>query len=192
MLRTPINFAAIYADAGKKAEAYTAAAAIVGFSGMEPLIRLTQTVILIVWSVAESLLDVAGMINGKNVPIVKNSKNIVTTFSEIFQLQGDAIVDRTKRIKAGTGNSAGYEEYLQLFLSFSEKSVCNYRLMDLIEWDMRKNGYPNFTIGSSVYAIRVKGIASFPSRFFRMSPLEQLLGRSLKDFQTTCERLVSY
>lgn len=194
LLRIPVNFAAIGMDQGKKTEAYAAAAAVVGFTGMEPLIRLTQTIILITWAVVESLVDVAALLQGKKIAVVKRSQDICTTFAEVFRIHGSAITARASRVPDQKNNAlaAGYSDYLKIFLAVTGDRTCRYRLMDIMQWDMRKNGYSGFVLGNCVYALRVRGVAHFPSRLFRMVPVENLLGRKFQSFQSCSEMEISY
>ncbi|MCH5251553.1 MAG: hypothetical protein J1F22_01150 [Lachnospiraceae bacterium] len=192
LIRTVINFAAIYQDSAKKSEAYTAAAAVVGFTGLEPLIRLTQTLILIVWSLVEGLVDVAGLLLERNVPVIKSTAQIKTKFPQVFQITRQAIISRAKKLKKAENQSFGYREYLLLFLAMTKQSTRLYRIMDMIQWDMRKNGYSGFQLGSCVFSFRVKGSFSFPSRFFRMVPVEKMLGRDIRSHSISCEIAAGY
>lgn len=192
LIRTVVNFAAIYRDAGKKSEAYTAAAAVVGFTGLEPLIRLTQTLILIVWSLVEGMVDIAGLLQGRNVPLVKEPSSILTSFVQIFQISGKAITQRAKKLKKADKGSFGYREYMLLFMAMTRKSTRLYRIMDMIQWDMVKNGYAGFRLGTCVFSIHVRGEFSFPSRFFRMVPVERMLGRDIHTYHSSCEITAGY
>lgn len=192
LIRTVVNFFSICRDSAKKTEAYTAAAGIVGFTGLEPLIRLTQTLILLVWSLVESLVDVAGLLLEKNIPIVKSPARIQTKFSQLFQISGPEIIKRAKKLKAAGEQSFGYKDYLFLFLAATKQGTRLYRIMDIIQWDMRKNGHPRFQLGRCVFSFRVKGTFSFPSRFFRMAPVEKLLGRKLYAHSVSCEITAGY
>ncbi len=192
LIRTVINFAAIYKDAGKKAQAYGAAAAVVGFTGMEPLIRLMQTLILTAWSFVESMVDLAGLLKGRDVPLVKTPSGILTTFPEIFAITRSAITGRAEKFKKSGNKSFGYKEYLLLFLAVSGQNVRRYRIMDLIQWDMVENGYSEFKLGQCVFSIDVQGRFSFPSRFFRMPTLEQMLERKIQSYPSACRIRVSY
>lgn len=192
LIRTVINFAAIYRDAGKKAEAYAAAAAVVGFTGLEPLIRLTQTLILIVWSIVESMVDLAGLLQGRDVPVVKSPSGVLTSFSQLFQISGKAITQRAKKWKKGGKNSFGYKEYIFLFMALTKKSTRLYRIMDMIQWDMVRNGYDGFQLGTCVFSVTVKGEFSFPSRFFRMAPIGQMLERDFRTHHVSCKITEGY
>lgn len=192
MIRTVINFAAIYKDSEKKSQAYAAAVAVVGFTGMEPLIRFTQTLILIVWSMVESLVDIAGLLQNRDVPLIKTPKKIVTNFPEVFQISKTAITARAKKYGKAEKKSFGYKEYLQLFLMTTKQSTRLYRTMDLIQWDMVKNGYTGFKLGKCVYAIEVEGKFSFPARLFRIPSVEQMLNRQITAYPAQCRIRAGY
>lgn len=187
LIRTPINFAAIYKDAAKKKQAYVAAAAVVGFTGLEPLIRLTQTLILVVWSLVEALVDVAGILQGRHVPVLKKSSQILTSFPQVFQLSGKAITKRAEKFGKAGKKSFGYKEYLLLFLGMTERSRRLYRIMDLIQWDMGKNGYGDFRLDNCVFSMKVSASIVFPSRFFCMPAIGNMLGRDIRDYSYSCE-----
>lgn len=192
LIRTAVNFSAIYRDAGKKGEAYTAAAAIVGFTGMEPLIRLTQTLIIVAWSMVESLVDIAGLLQEREVALIKNPGQVLTSFTDLFILSGDAITKRAKKFPKAGKKSFGYSDYVKVFLFSIGSEKRRFRIMDVIQWDMHKNGYRSFQIGTSVCSLTVQGNMYFPARLFCLAPVGKLLGRDLRQYQSVCEISVSY
>lgn len=192
LIRTPVNFAAIYKDTAKKQQAYAAAVAVVGFTGMEPLIRFTQTMILVVWSLVEALVDVAGVLQGRDVPLLKKSSQVLTSFPQIFQLTGKAITKRAEKFAPAGKKSFGYTEYLHLFLTITGRAKKLYRVMDLIQWDMSKNGYDEFRLDQCVFSIKVSASVVFPSRFFHMPVIGAMLGRDIRDYSYACEIVKGY
>lgn len=192
LIRTAVNFSAIYRDAGKKSEAYAAAAAIVGFTGMEPLIRLTQTLIIIAWSMVESLVDIAGLLQEREVAFIKNPGQVLTSFADLFVLTNSAITKRAGKFPKAGKKSVGYSEYIKVFLFSIRSEKRRYRIMDIIQWDMQKNGYQSFQIGTSVCSLTVQGSAYFPARLLCFAPVGKLLGRDMRQYQSVCEITVSY
>ena len=81
LIRTVTNFVALESDSKRRGEARAAAIAAVGFTGLAPLITLTQTLILITWSISESLTDVAALLDGRDVPLWKTPKRFVTNYT---------------------------------------------------------------------------------------------------------------
>lgn len=181
LIRTVVNFLALQKDSVRKKEAYAIAAGIVGFTGLAPLITLMQTMILITWSLSESLVDLAALLQKRHVPVIKKPADLKTSSVQIVQLSHDAIAKRALKFPKEKKSSFGYKQYLFLFLGLMNQSTRRYRVMDLIQCGMKKNGYSSFQLGSCVYEMRVKGEFLFPSRFFRMAPLEAILGRSVQN-----------
>lgn len=192
LIRTVVNFLALQRDSVRKKEAYAAAVAIVGFTGLAPLITLTQTLILLTWSLSESLVDVAALLQKRHVPVIKKPSDLVTNFTQIVQLSHDAIAKRAAKFNKEKKSSFGYKEYLLLFLALTSQSTRRYRIMDLIECSMKKNGYGGFQLGSCVYEMTVQGEFVFPSRFFRMAPIETMLGRDIRNCRVKTEVQVGY
>ena len=79
-----------------------------------------------------------------------------------------------------------------LFLAMTKQSTRRYRVMDLIQNTMQKNGYKGFKVGSCVYEMKVCGGFLFPSHFFRMAPLESVLGRDVKNCRINVEIRAGY
>lgn len=192
LIRTVVNFIAISGDSTKKAEAEAAALAVVGFTGLQPLITLMKTLILLTWSMVESLVDIAALLLQKHVPVIKKASEVTTGFSQVFQINRDSIVGRASRCKKESSSSFGYMEYLLLFLASTKQSTRLYRVMDLIQHNMRINGYPDFRLGTCVYDVKVRGTMSFSAQFFRSAVLEKMLGRSLQTYSITEEITAGY
>lgn len=96
LIRTVTNFVALESDSKRRGEARAAAIAAVGFTGLAPLITLTQTLILITWSISESLTDVAALLDGRDVPLWKTPKRFVTNFTEIVLMNHDSLQKEQK------------------------------------------------------------------------------------------------
>lgn len=192
LIRTVVNTAALYRDKAKKAEAQAAAVAVVGFTGLQPLITLTKTLILITWAIVESMVDIAGLLQQKEVPVWKKPSQITTDFLQVFQINRNAIVGRASKLKKQGKHSFGYQEYLLLFLASTGQDIRLYRVMDLIQQNMRINAYKDFQLGLYVHDIKVRGTMNFPTQFFRLAVLQKMSGRNLKDYSLTQEVVVGY
>lgn len=192
LIRSVVNFGTIYKDTSKKAQAKTAALAVVGFTGLQPLVTLTQTLILITWSIVESLVDIAGLLMEKHVPVLKKKSDITTSFSQIFQIDRKRITHRAAQLKGKKKTSFTYSDYVFLFLAMTKQKTRRYRIMDLIEQDMQENGYDTFRLGKCVHDMEVKANASFSNLFFQMPVVEKMLGRKWRMYTVTSEITVSY
>lgn len=191
LVRSVANLITLAKDSVKRNQAYTMAVGIVGFTAMEPLIRLTQTLLLIAWSIEEGLVDVAALVQGKEIPLFKSSMQIQIKANELLSISRELIQRKAKKDMKGNG-TLNYENYLTFFLMGQDREVKLYRLMDLIQWNMNENYSQKFSLVSCVYAIEIKATVWYQAKFFRMTALEKMLGRSLKQFSHTAQLQYRY
>lgn len=192
LMRTVVNYGALLRDYAKKAEAQAAALTVVGFTGLQPLIALVKTLILLTWSMVESMVDVAGLLQKKHIPFIKSPSDITTSFPQVFEINSKAIVGRASRLQKEKSASFGYQEYMLFFLASTRQSTRLYRVMDLIQHNMRLNGYEGFQLGTCVYDVKVKGTIHFTAQFFRLLVLEKMIGRNLQNYSITKEIIAGY
>ena len=74
-LRTGMNMLYLLRDGRKRAEAEAAAAALVGFTGVLPLVRLTEALLLGAWALAEAVSDEKILFAGGEVPLIKTERD---------------------------------------------------------------------------------------------------------------------
>lgn len=183
LMRTVINTTVIFASAARREKAHAAALAVVGFTGMTPLIRFTQTLFLILWGMAEGIVDTAGILQGKQVPLIKTERDLEVEFADLYRLSHSYIMRKVKQMPEATKTSFGYEEYLSLFMLGNGNAVSCCRMMDLMEWNIKDNYFKGFNLGGCVESICVTGVFSFPTKFFRLPYVQDMLGRELQCFQ---------
>ncbi len=106
------------------------AEAIATAVGLPEISPLLQTLFVVIWSEFEALWDVGCLLEGKEIPLIKNDSQwhyaINTVGQETFATD----------MEAQSGLS--YEDYLRIFLAFQNKQLTTYRLMDVMEMDIRQ------------------------------------------------------
>lgn len=192
LLRTPINLAAILQDSGKQKQAYSIAVAVVGFMGMEPLIRLTQSLILITWAFVESMIDVSAMLQGKKVSVIKGKTDIIASLQDVMSISHATLMNRAKQVKNVKKAGMDYEDYLQMFVAMKNSSICRYRVMDCIQWNLQKNVRSHFQLHTCVSAINIQAGFRFNSKFFRFPSIEEMLNRRISEITTSAKVCVDY
>lgn len=192
LLRGIVNTAAILSSSQKRETAYTAALAVVGFTGMEPLIRFTQTLFIVLWGMVESLVDVAAILQGKHVPLLKAANDIVVKFPELYRVSNEYVLSKAAKLPKAGQQSFGYPEYLMLLMMGVGRDVRCYRMMDLMEWNTRDHGFSGFDFGKCVDAFQVTGHASYDTKFFEMPVIQKMTERQLFQFQQELTVSVSY
>lgn len=127
-MREGINFVYLLTDKAKMAEAETLATALVGYTGILPLVTAMKFAILAVWAYGESLLEVRILLTDGKVDFIKSKDNWKL---ELAELSNVAAIMKGKA--KGDEQGLSYEDYLWILLSASSTKNKSYRSMDLIE-----------------------------------------------------------
>ncbi len=194
MTRTILNFIYILGDREKRDIAYATAAALVGYTCLEPLVRITQVLILLTWSFEEALVDTGAILSGRSMPLCKDRSSFLMKYNELFLMSKSFIQTKIKKIpeKGKSGMYLGYEEYLKLFLFMEGKEKQAYRTMDLIQENLRLHYRKNFDISKCIYGIRISSEWEVPSKFIRWGFVYSLLKQQKKGWIIGCQKDYSY
>lgn len=167
LLRTVTNFTYLLTDPAAKKQAYGTAALLVGFTGIEPLVRLTQMTILLTWAYEEALVDTAALLQGYKVPVIKNKNTFALSYTDLFQISRTLIQQKAKEVgkKKQTQPALSYGDYLNLFLVFESQEKKTYRTMDLIEANIKLRHSEKFSFETGIYALKVNCTYCVPAKF---------------------------
>ena len=133
VIREALNFIYLQKDIQKQEEAYTLAAALVGVTGIPPLIEAAKTGILMAWAFQESTNDVSALLEGKKVPLMKSAAT--------WNQESD--------------QGISYQDYLRLLLLTQKREKKTMRTLDLIENRIRiMKDCPNFRIDNCTETMR--------------------------------------
>ncbi|MBD5512214.1 MAG: hypothetical protein HDR08_13355 [Lachnospiraceae bacterium] len=95
-------------------------------------------VLILTWAMAESLYDVSQLLEGGRVPLLKSEADWHYGLEVIFDFGGSM-----EEKKETSGLS--YNDYLRVMLCLQDKQTTTYRLMDIMEMDIRQTpGNKNF------------------------------------------------
>ena len=138
-----MNMLYLLRDTGKRAEAEAMAAALVGFTGILPLIRLTAALLLGAWALAEAVSDGRILFAGGQVPLVKTEQDWKLSLEQApALLTGSSSSESEKTVDGSKGKSEmtltwDYKTYLTLlcFLGDGEEGLS--RSMNLMEVNLR-------------------------------------------------------
>ena len=95
---------------------------------LEPLFT---NAILLAWIYSESICDLKALFAGEKVPLMKNSGTWKTGLLSIFR-------PGLSSGHSGSGSGLDYVSYLRIFLFLENGNTRDFRLMDLMEMDVRK------------------------------------------------------
>lgn len=177
-IRTILNFLTLVSDSSKGELAYITAAALVGFTGLEPLVRITKMLILVVWAFEEALVDTGALFQGKKVPIWKGGKDIMIQYPELLTVNKALIQCKINMVEEKHSSlfSIGYEEYLKIFFYMSKREKTIFRAMDLIENNMQLTYYKDFTMKNCIYGMFLSCEWKIPKKFIQLPFVKGVLG----------------
>lgn len=162
LVRTMFNYVYLLTDEAKGQEAFIAAAALVGFTGMEPLINLVKHVILIYWAAAEAVVDVGILFQGNEIPLWKSNQTYQVRFQELFFFGRKLIQEKVKKYDIPfTLGTHSYEDYLRIFLFLEARNNRLNRSLHLIQENMRIRYYDDFNIEKGIFGIKTRGLWVF-------------------------------
>lgn len=146
VIREGFNLAFLMKDNVKRNEAYEAALAITGFTGMPVVVRITQFLILGAWAYAESVVDVKDLLSGYRVKLMKGENEWNLSLAGIKNLSS---TDSEREKRAGLS----YKEYLRVMLFTQNQSEQILRIMDMIEVNVQNQYNSNFKIQDCLVGI---------------------------------------
>lgn len=146
-VREGFNLGYLITNSQKCNEAEIMAAALVGYTGVTPLITVTKFLILGVWATAESIVDVKMLMKGEKVALVKTDSTWNVSLDSLSSFYKKKYKNKATRF------GIDYKGYLRILL-LSQNSVQQvYRIMDIIEVNIQNKYSKSFSIKDCVYSL---------------------------------------
>lgn len=131
LLREAANVIHILRDEAKRNEAEILANALAGFTANPAIIKIVEIGIVAAWAYMESIQDVRALLQGDKIALVKSGEQWtihVSNLLESFQASAKA---------KNCENGLSYQSYLKLLLFGQKERLLAYRMMDVMEQNMR-------------------------------------------------------
>ena len=146
-IREASNTIYLYSDKVKSASVDAVAALIATAITLPELQPIFKTVIMLSWAYAESLYDVRCLLEGETVPLVKTRESWHYDLGFILDdmnldwlkdmLGGDE-EDESSKGDYGHIFEMSYADYLRILMAFSALEQQTFRMMDIVEMDIRQ------------------------------------------------------
>ena len=128
LIRMGFNLAYLSTDAEKVAMAELTAIAIMSFLALPQLVLVLKWVLLSAWALAESIVDLRGLVRGKKIPLWK-TKQSWRLSSMKLDLSAEGGSDK---------RGLSYEDYLRILFPLGNPSDQAYRMMDVMQARLRQ------------------------------------------------------
>lgn len=132
IFREGVNYLYLHSDSGKVAEAEALATALVGFTGLPPVVTVVRELLLLSWAYGESVLDLQNLMGGGTLALVKSGENWQLELEDAGKL-----LDKKTEIRKEAGG-LDYKGYIRLLLTLCDRETLTVRALDLVELNMRQ------------------------------------------------------
>jgi len=150
LIREGLNILAVYRSPLLNSQADSFAAALAGWTGIAPLVKLVKAAVVGAWAYAESIVDVRTLLSGSPVPFMKGEGE--------WNLELEQVTELIKGTYLNTGqyeDGLVYQDYMRLLLLMAEETQKYYRTMDMIQCRMTDKK-PHFYMNECIYALEIE------------------------------------
>ena len=150
-IREGMNYLHILGDASKREAADQLAAAITGALGFPQLYILVSLLLIGVWALAESVLDLKDLLKGKRVPFYKEAKDWKLGLEGLMETN---VSEWDSGGEKDPVYGLNYKEYLRMLLFILPSAERNYRSMDLMQYNIA-GGTGDFLMKNMIYGLEI-------------------------------------
>ncbi|MDO5518925.1 MAG: DUF5702 domain-containing protein [bacterium] len=177
-MRTAVNYISLLTNSKCRTEAKETATALVGFTGLAPLVLLTSQLILIAWGFEESLVDTRALLDGKNVAFFKQANEFSVEYKDLLLINKETIKKKANKYKDNSKSpiSLSYNDYLRIYMLMVPSDTLSYRMMDLIQENMRTRYDKQFQLLNGIFGTRVSLTVTMPGKFLTIPFIKKLSG----------------
>ena len=157
-LRGAMNLLFLLNSPDKKAETDALAATV--SAGIVPAQMVLSFFILTMWAFGEAVLDVRTLLAGGKIPFQKTEENWKTSLS--------GLLDQSflRKTEENSGEGRTYTEYLSCLMFLADRKERNFRMMDLIQWNIRTK-QADFSTANCAYQIELEAEVLQKHMFFQ-------------------------
>ncbi|MCI8454478.1 MAG: hypothetical protein HFE84_07680 [Lachnospiraceae bacterium] len=124
-------------------------------AGNAPVELILSLFILALWAFGEAVADLRSLFAGGKVPLWKNTGTWKTGLDELLTLN---FLNREAG-QGGLETGREYADYLRLLFVLEKREVRNFRMLDVIQWNIRKK-QADFAVADCAYALSVNARVS--------------------------------
>jgi len=151
-IREGLNLVHILMDQEKRKEAESLAGMITGVTGTAPLTGLVAFFVMSIWAMGEAIMDVRRLLQGEKVAFIKSKDNWRLSLQGLLDSGSSGSFEG----EGSDNNGVNYTGYLKFLLFLSHSTRQYYRLMDVIQMNLRTTD-TEFRMTHCVYGAEIQG-----------------------------------
>ncbi|MGL5435903.1 MAG: DUF5702 domain-containing protein [Lachnospiraceae bacterium] len=170
-VREGLNLIHILSNPAKREQARNLAMVITGVGAATPIVFVMTFFIICVWALGESVMDIRGLLEGRNVVLLKTDETWMLSLEHLL-----AMGSSRETGSGGSDSGFGYLSWLKFLLVIEEPVCRDFRMMDLIQMNLKRD-QENFRMHKCVYQVRIKTKLCGKHVFFALGFVEKMTGR---------------
>lgn len=132
-------------------------------------ITILLVIVAVVLAVENAIVETAAILKGKSVDFAVTKASQQVKLSEIFSFSKNMIMNKAETYRGVSSIKLSYQMYLYLFMLMVHKDVLTYRMMDIIEMNMKKLYHNNFSLDRCLIGFSVYADYCIPPRFMNIA-----------------------
>lgn len=182
--RMLVNTVSLMVSSSSNSQAREVATVLVGFTGIPVLVTITKTIILLVWGLAESFVDLAALLREKAVAIFKEFKDFSIELKDLPFINKKTIQNKVDKIDSHKSPLyLDYSDYLYILLLLENNKIKTYRALDIIQINMQKNYEDSFLISNCIYGIQISSSFFMEGKFISLPFIQRAIGSSNEEYK---------
>ena len=184
VFRMLMNTTSLMINSKSNSQAGEIATLLVGFTGIPVLVTIAKTIILLVWGLAESFVDIAALLREKSVAIFKEFKDFSIELKDLPFINKKSIQEKVDKINNQRSLLYhDYSDYLYILLLLKNSETKTYRALDVIQTNMQKNYEETFFISNCIYGIQVSSSFLMEDKFISLPFIQETIGSSNEKYK---------
>ncbi len=173
LVRQGLNLIHILSDPAKRDEARALAAAIVGVTGLAPLVEIMACFVMGIWAMGEAVMDLRTLFAGGKVPLWKSREEWKLSLEGLMDMGRDGVCPEQK----GDARGFDYGTYLKLLLFLDGHQELQLRILDLIDMNLQREE-AGFSVMKCAFQLEVIGKGRGKHLFFELPVVTKYIGRT--------------
>ena len=154
-IRLVVNMISLFSNSECNQKAKVTATALVAFTGLTILVSITKMLILTAWAVIETLIDVAALLQGKDLAVIDRTTQHMS-YEELLTVNKTVILKKASEYQTTSSIIMDYDQYLFVFLLMQSKQSKCYSAMDLIQANLNYRYEGTFELNRCIYGFKVE------------------------------------
>lgn len=164
MIRTLFNMISVLTDPAKVSKA-ASTASIMAVTSLPFLVSVAKYLILFYWAYSEARVETAALLKGKSVPIYTTQADFLVSYIDLLSMTTSKVVSLAEAYEAKSFLKLNYSDYLLLNLFFVGEEEKTYRMMDLIQENLRYEYEDGFRLKNCLYSFSCQAESTMKQKF---------------------------